>query len=86
MSKWTVIFASVCVLAIAIIVSSFAPAISQSRNSSYMVANGGGQFVWRVNVGDGSVSYCVRTATTTNAAQISRDKVTCSAGSDPATH
>jgi hypothetical protein len=48
------------ILAIAILVGSFAnPATSQGRGG-YMVASDGKAFVWRVNTSTGEISYCAR--------------------------
>jgi hypothetical protein len=71
------------ILAFAIIVSSFSPAESQGRGSSFMLAGDGGQFVWRVNVGTGAVSYCVRRDSSTDEAFIAKRPPFCSAQSNP---
>jgi|TARA_B100001971_G_C18010176_1_gene441962 hypothetical protein len=86
-NKWKYIFASVFTLSLAIVAASYAPAIGQSRSSSYMIAAEQGNYIWRVNVGDGSVSFCVReTVNTTNPKYLSGQKPVCSASSGPAGH
>ena len=88
MHKWQYIFASVVVLAFAIVVASFAPAISQqSKSASYMITAEDATFIWRVNIADGSVSYCQRdSAFSTNPELIRKQKPVCSTASDPAAH
>lgn len=73
------------ILATAIVVASFAsPAISQGRGgSSYMIASDGGQFVWRVNVATGSVSYCLRRDNSTDQKFIGERPPFCSASTPP---
>jgi len=78
-----VIFSSM-ILAVAIIVASFSPATSQGRGSSFMLAGDGGQFVWRVNVATGAVSYCVRRDNSTDERFIASRPPYCSAQSVPA--
>jgi len=82
-SNWqkTILF-SVIILAVAIVTASFSsPATSQGRGSSFMVASDGGQFVWRVNVATGAVSYCVRRDNSTDENFINRRAPYCSAQS-----
>lgn len=81
--KKTLIICSV-ILGTAIVAASFSPATSQSRGSSFMLAGDGGQFVWRVNVGTGAVSYCVRRDNSTDEAFIARRPPYCSASTAPA--
>ena len=76
----TILISSI-VLAIAIVTASFSPATSQGRGSSFMLAGDGGQFVWRVNVGTGAVSYCVRRDNSTDENFIERRPPYCSAQS-----
>ncbi len=72
-------FYSVCVLAIAIVVASLSPVIAQSaRSGGYMVASGGGSFVWRVNTSTGTLSYCVRPNDIISADGIASQKPYCS--------
>ena len=71
------------VLAIAIIAASWTPAVSQSRGSSYMIASDGGQFMWRVNVATGAVSYCLRRDNSTDAQFVANRPPFCSAESKP---
>lgn len=71
------------ILAIAIIIGSFAsPASSQSR-SGFMVASDGRSFVWRVNTTTGEVSYCARTNDTVSASYIKSVTPICSKQSAP---
>jgi len=70
---------STIVLAVAIVTASFSPATSQGRGSSFMLAGDGGQFVWRVNVGTGAVSYCVRRDNSTDDSYIAKRPPYCSA-------
>jgi hypothetical protein len=70
-------------ISIAISVSSFAPAVSQGRGASYMVASDGGQFVWRVNVATGAISYCLRRDNSTDESFIAQRPPYCSAESKP---
>ena len=70
-------------IACAVIFSSLTPAISQGRGSSYMIASDGGQFVWRVNVGTGAVSYCVRRDNSTDERFIAQRPPYCSAETPP---
>jgi len=74
---------SALILGVSIIASSFSPAISQGRGSSYMIASDGGQFVWRVNVATGSVSYCVRRDNSTDENFITKRSPYCSAQTTP---
>jgi hypothetical protein len=71
------------ILGVAIIASAFSPATSQGRGSSYMVASDGGQFVWRVNVATGAVSYCIRRDNSTDQSFIAERPPYCSAESPP---
>lgn len=85
MSKWRYIFLSVTVFSLAIVAASFAPAISQqSNNDSFMIATDGGQFAWRVNVSDGSVSYCLRDSNSAAENYVKNQKPFCSGSSAPA--
>ncbi len=88
MTKWKYIFASVCVFSFALIAASFSPAISQQkRENSYMIAAERGNYIWRVNVTDGSVTFCVRDGTVTSSqAYLAKVKPICSASSGPAGH
>ena len=54
------IFFSTVVMALAIIMASYAPSEAQQRRKGYMVASDGRQFVWRVNTADGSLVFCAR--------------------------
>jgi len=72
------------VLAIAIVSASFSPATSQGRGASYMIASDGGQFVWRVNVATGAVSYCIRKDNSTDERFIAERPPYCSAQTSPA--
>lgn len=72
------------VIAVAIIAASFTPATSQGRGASYMLASDGGQFVWRVNVVTGSVSYCIRRDNSTDEKFIATRPPFCSASTGPA--
>jgi len=68
------------ILAVAFVVASFSPpAVSQGRGGSYMIASDGGQFVWRVNVATGSVSYCIRRDNSTDYKFIAERPPFCSA-------
>ncbi len=61
MSSWAKAFVfSVAKLASAIVFASYAPALSQARQSGFMIASNGSSFVWRVNTFTGEVSYCSR--------------------------
>jgi hypothetical protein len=77
------ILISSCLLAIAIVAASFSPATSQGRGSSYMIAGDGGQFVWRVNVSTGAVSYCIRRDNSTDETFIAQRPPFCSAETKP---
>lgn len=83
-SGWqkTILVASV-IIGCAIIVSALSPATSQGRGSSYMIASDGGQFVWRVNVATGAVSYCVRRDNSTDERFIAGRPPFCSAETEP---
>lgn len=72
------------ILATAFVFASFSPADSQGRGSSYMIASDGGQFVWRVNVLTGAVSYCVRRDNSSDAEFIANRPPYCSASTPPA--
>lgn len=72
------------IIAVALVVTSFSPAESQNRGSSYMLAGDGGQFVWRVNVVTGAVSYCVRRDNSTDETFIAKRPPFCSAFTAPA--
>jgi hypothetical protein len=78
------ILISSIVIAVAIVAAVYSPATSQNRGSSYMVASDGGQFVWRVNVGTGAVSYCVRRDNSTDESFIANRPPFCSAETKPA--
>ena len=75
---------AVIIMAVSIIVSSFAPAVSQGRGASYMIASDGGQFMWRVNVSTGAVSYCIRRDNSTDESFIAQRPPYCSAETAPA--
>ena len=77
------ILASAIILGTSIVAASFSPATSQGRGSSYMIASSGGQFVWRVNVATGAVSYCVRRDDSTDQKFIGKRSPFCSAQSAP---
>lgn len=79
----TVLISSI-ILGVAIVASSFSPATSQGRGASYMVASDGNQFVWRVNVSTGAVSYCVRKDNSVDESFISKRPPFCSAETKPA--
>jgi hypothetical protein len=86
MNNWTwqkTFFTSAVIIAVSIVAVSFSPATSQSRGSSYMIASDGGQFVWRVNVATGAVSYCVRRDDSTDERFISERPPFCSAETSP---
>lgn len=86
LTKWHFIFASFVVLSIAIVMSSYAPAISQSKGS-YMVSAEDATFVWRINMTDGSISYCQRPSQfTTDPSQIRRLTPGCSQATGAASH
>jgi hypothetical protein len=75
---------AICILASAVVFASYSPAISQGRASSYMITgNGDSVFVWRVNVGTGQVSYCVRRDNSTDERFIAGRPPYCSAESQP---
>lgn len=76
----TILISSI-ILAIAIVTASFSPATSQGRGSSFMIASSGGQFVWRVNVATGAVSYCIRRDDSTDEKFIAKRPPFCSAQS-----
>jgi hypothetical protein len=76
----TILISSI-ILAVAIVTASFSPAISQGRGSSFMMAGDGGQFAWRVNVGTGAVSYCVRRDNSIDQKFIAKRPPYCSAQS-----
>ncbi len=76
----TILISSI-ILAIALVTASFSPATSQGRGSSFMIASSGGQFVWRVNVSTGAVSYCVRRDDSTDQKFIQKRSPFCSAQS-----
>lgn len=78
------ILASAVILGASIVAASFSPAVSQGRGSSYMIASDGGQFVWRVNVSTGAVSYCVRKDNSVDAKFIAKRPPFCSAQSPAA--
>lgn len=80
----TILISSI-ILAIAIVAASFSPATSQGRGSSYMIAGAGtnGQFIWRVNVATGAVSYCVRRDNSVDEKFIKNRPPFCSAESKP---
>jgi hypothetical protein len=88
MNKWIYIFASVCVLSVAMVMAAYSPAESQQkRQASYMIAAEQGNFIWRVNVSDGSVSFCQRESVTTSSAEyLTRIKPICSSPSAAAGH
>jgi len=75
------ILASVAILGISIIAAAYSPAVSQQRGASYMIASSGGQFVWRVNVATGAVSYCLRRDSSTDEQFIKSRPPYCSAQS-----
>lgn len=78
-----IIFASIALVFSAILLVN-SPAISQGQGASYMVASGGGSYVWRVNTMTGSVSYCVRRSTTTTSSDyLAENAPNCSAESAP---
>ncbi|PCI01939.1 MAG: hypothetical protein COB76_00085 [Alphaproteobacteria bacterium] len=81
-----IVLISSIILGAAIFAASFSPATSQGRGSSYMIAGGGtnGQFIWRVNVSTGAVSYCVRRDNSTDEKFIKTRPPFCSAESRPA--
>jgi hypothetical protein len=76
----TILISSI-ILAIAIVTASFSPATSQGRGSSFMIASSGGQFVWRVNVATGAISYCLRRDDSTDQKYIAKRAPFCSAQS-----
>ena len=78
----TILISSV-ILACAIIFASLTPATSQGRGSSFMIASDGGQFVWRVNVATGAVSYCVRRDNSTDERFIAQRPPYCSEQTAP---
>lgn len=79
----TILISSI-ILAVAFVAASFSPATSQSRGSSYMIAGDGGQFIWRVNVATGAVSYCIRRDNSTDEQFIAKRPPYCSAETQPA--
>ena len=86
MKNWNwqkTILVSALILGCSIIVASFSPATSQGRGSSYMIASNGSQFVWRVNVATGAVSYCVRRDNSTDENFIAKRAPYCSAQTSP---
>lgn len=79
MSSWgKVTIFSVAMICLTIIASSFAPAISQQRQSGYMIASDGDSFVWRVNTFTGAVSYCARRDDSKDPALLARRAPYCS--------
>lgn len=72
------IFMSAFVLAIAIVMASYAPVVAQGGRAGYMVASDGRQFVWRVNTVDGSLTYCARFDSNTNESNVERAQPYCS--------
>ena len=86
MKNWTwqkTTLISAIIIAASIFAASFSPATSQGRGSSYMIASDGGQFVWRVNVATGAVSYCVRRDNSTDERFIAGRPPFCSAQPSP---
>lgn len=86
MSLGKYIFASVLVLSLAIVAAAYAPAISQNKPSSYMLGGGNDVFVWRVNIANGSVSYCRRDSSSIDPQFVSRQTPFCSNATGPANH
>jgi hypothetical protein len=76
-------FIATVIMASAVIFSAMSPAISQSRGGSFMLAGDSGQFIWRVNVATGQVSYCVRRDNSVDETFIARRPPYCSAQSAP---
>ena len=71
------------ILGLAITAAAFSPATSQGRGASFMLAGDSGQFVWRVNVATGAVSYCVRRDNSVDESFIAQRPPFCSAQSKP---
>ena len=78
----TILISSV-ILASSILFASITPATSQGRSSSYMIAGDSSQFIWRVNVATGAVSYCVRRDNSTDERFISSRPPYCSQETTP---
>lgn len=76
-------FIGVVIITSVIIFSTLKPAVSQSGGASFMLAGDGGQFVWRVNVNTGQVSYCVRRDNSADESFIAKRPPYCSAQSAP---
>lgn len=84
MKSWpSAIFASALVIAAAIIFAALSPAESQSRGAGFMVAQGGGSYVWRVNTMTGGVSYCVRKFDSVDEGFLRENPPICSGFSPP---
>ena len=79
MRDWakTTIFC-VAMICLTILAASFAPAISQQRQSGFMIASDGRSFVWRVNTFTGAVSYCARRDDSKDPALLERRAPYCS--------
>jgi len=82
--SWPQAFFGGCmVLALAILVAFSSPAESQQRGAGFMLASGGGAFVWRINTMTGSVSYCARRSDATDPGALAAEMPFCS-GASPA--
>lgn len=84
MKSWpTALFASACIIALAIVFVAVNPAISQQRGAGFMMASGSAAYAWRVNTVTGAASYCVRRSDSTDPSYIRDNPPVCSGFSEP---
>ncbi len=84
MSYPKAILFSAFILASAIIFANISPVSSQSRGGAYYtLAGDSGQFVWRLNMTTGELSYCARRDNTVDPTVMAKRPPYCSAATAP---
>jgi hypothetical protein len=71
------------IIALALVFVGSSQVSSQTSRGTYMIAGDSSQFIWRLNVETGQVSYCARRDNSLDERVINRRAPICSAESAP---